>query len=450
MASIKFLVQSQKETAPIYCRLSLSRSESYKRKTGLFSNSKEMESMGKAKTKLDAKQKNLQNELERLSGAIRNKINEGSANGLLIDGFWLEKTIEEYFGRTKTQDLEYLTNYTQHFIDNLGSNVSLRSEGIITPATATKYTTIHKKLLEFEKATKKRYLVSEVDLNFRKHFITFLTTATAKEVSEGKRVISHATAGRYIKFVKTFVLDAQKHGMDISPQMRDFKGYSIKADTITLSFDELDILRNTRFESEKLEAAKDWLIIGCYLGQRVSDLLRMNKQMIHSTKGFELIQLTQQKTGKTVQIPIHPIVREVLDKRKGEFPEALGHTKDSRSALFNRSIKDVCKAVGFNSMESGKVYDSELKKYVHGQFEKWKLVTSHICRRSFATNFYANQNYPTPILMNITAHSTEKQFLEYIGKPPLDFSLQLAKTWANQALEQKKETQMTIVRTGSN
>ncbi|WP_421824303.1 hypothetical protein [Flagellimonas oceanensis] len=31
--------------------------------------------------------------------------------------------------------------------------------------------------------------------------------------------------------------------------------------------------------------------------------------------------------------------------------------------------------------------------------------------------------------MNITGHSTEKMFLEYIGKKPIDYSLQLARIW---------------------
>jgi len=35
-----------------------------------------------------------------------------------------------------------------------------------------------------------------------------------------------------------------------------------------------------------------------------------------------------------------------------------------------------------------------------GIYEKWKLVTSHIGRRSFATNFYGN--LPTSYLVYIT------------------------------------------------
>jgi len=37
----------------------------------------------------------------------------------------------------------------------------------------------------------------------------------------------------------------------------------------------------------------------------------------------------------------------------------------------------------------------------HGVFAKWKLVSSHIGRRSFATNHFGK--IPTPIIMAATA-----------------------------------------------
>jgi integrase len=66
-------------------------------------------------------------------------------------------------------------------------------------------------------------------------------------------------------------------------------------------------------------------------------------------------------------------------------------------------------------------------------YPKYELVSSHICRRSFASNHYATELYPTPILMNITAHKTEQMFLTYIGKEPIDYSVKLAKIWQNLA-----------------
>jgi homoserine trans-succinylase len=51
---------------------------------------------------------------------------------------------------------------------------------------------------------------------------------------------------------------------------------------------------------------------------------------------------------------------------------------------------------------------------------------------------------PTSWFISITAHSTEKQFLEYVGKSPIDTAHQIAKFYAKQALQTKKEHQMQL------
>ena len=44
---------------------------------------------------------------------------------------------------------------------------------------------------------------------------------------------------------------------------------------------------------------------------------------------------------------------------------------------------------------------------------KYAFVTSHIMRRSFASNYYGK--IETPLLLNITGHSKESRFLTDIG-----------------------------------
>lgn len=43
----------------------------------------------------------------------------------------------------------------------------------------------------------------------------------------------------------------------------------------------------------------------------------------------------------------------------------------------------------------------------------WQRVTAHTARRSFATNQY-KRDFPTLMIMRITGHQTEKEFLTYI------------------------------------
>ncbi len=230
--------------------------------------------------------------------------------------------------------------------------------------------------------------------------------------------------------MKTICTDAQKNNIEVSPQLLHFKGFTSSSYKIILSFDEIKQIQKTNFEDENLETAKNWLIIGCFTGQRVSDLMRMNKEMIEEHHGFEFIVLTQKKTGKLVQIPIHKEVKSILDSLGGNFPPIFSENDSSNSTMFNKYLKLVCKEAELTYLVEGKLRNEETERLEVGEYPKYKLVSSHICRRSFATNFYAQKKYPTPLLMNITAHGTEKMFLSYIGKKPIDYGVQLAKIWA--------------------
>ena len=49
-----------------------------------------------------------------------------------------------------------------------------------------------------------------------------------------------------------------------------------------------------------------------------------------------------------------------------------------------------------------------------GIYPKYELITSHVVRRSFATNYYGR--VPTAYIKTITGHATEAMLLKYIGK----------------------------------
>lgn len=441
MATIKFQLQSKSKSAPIYCRLSLTGSKYLKRKTGLSCDPQQWSKARGLPIDRDTETKDLKEKLQGLSSGIINALNRDNSEGVVIDGDWLTNTIEAHFGRKLPEELDYLTTYAQHFVNNLPYKVSDTGGLGVSLSTQKKYTSILNKIKAFETHKKKRYLIKQVDLKFRSELIKYLAEVDG---------LSNNTIGRYIKFVKTFVLDAQKNGYEVNPQIHDFKGFTVKASKVTLSFDELDNLRNTTFEDGNLEASKDWLIIGCYVGQRVSDLLRMNAQMITEYGGYPFIVITQQKTGKTVQIPVHPVVKEILEKRSGRFPPVWSNNGESNTTIFNRYLKRLCELAEMNTPTEGTLFDPETKRSIIGKFPKWKLVSSHICRRSFATNFYADPKYPTPLLMNITAHSSEKMFLEYIGKQPMDYSLKLAETWANEVQSEKEKPNLKVFIGGKN
>ncbi len=113
----------------------------------------------------------------------------------------------------------------------------------------------------------------------------------------------------------------------------------------------------------------------------------------------------------------------------------------------NDHIKNVCEIAKLDEMTKGKIFDKETKRKIEGKYPKYKLITSHVCRRSFATNQYGI--LPTPLIMQMTAHSTEKMFLNYIGKNSLDYAQQIADFYTLQAQKERKEPQLNIIKNTS-
>ncbi len=84
--------------------------------------------------------------------------------------------------------------------------------------------------------------------------------------------------------------------------------------------------------------------------------------------------------------------------------------------------KKVCEEVGISEEVEGARMEEIItkkdgkKEIIYrkktGMYKKHELVSSHICRRSFATNIYGKID--TLTIMKITGHKTEAQFLNYI------------------------------------
>ena len=81
--------------------------------------------------------------------------------------------------------------------------------------------------------------------------------------------------------------------------------------------------------------------------------------------------------------------------------------------VFNKQIKALCRMARIDGLVSGFKNNPKTRRKEIVNAPKYEFVTSHIMRRSFASNYYGK--IETPLLMNITGHSKESTFLTYIG-----------------------------------
>ncbi|HRN41848.1 MAG TPA: tyrosine-type recombinase/integrase [Vicingus sp.] len=314
---------------------------------------------------------------------------------------WLQAQINEYYNPTTNNSLpNKLTSYIDYYIEC--------KQYELTGASLMKFRTIKRKLQVLENAHNKTFLISDVNENFKKEFVNYY-----KENGYNTNTIQ-----RELSFIKTFCRHARSNGIETSVQLDGLKLPKAKAEKIYLTFDELEQIEQTHFDSEALSNAKDWLIISCFTGQRVSDFLHFTNDMIRIEDGIKLIEFTQKKTNKKMSLALHPKVVEVLNKNNGNFPYKIS---DQR---YNEYIKEVCRIAGITAPTKGGKNNAETNRKESGIYPKYELVSSHIGRRSFATNFYGK--IPTSLLISATGHSSEAMFLEYIGKTQTQQAKELA------------------------
>ncbi|PRQ82464.1 tyrosine-type recombinase/integrase [Elizabethkingia anophelis] len=421
MATVSYFLRNKTANTKIQIQLSISRDLKLRTSTDLIINANDWSTDTKFPKQNNPINKNLSKQLRELSNHILNEYNSDFATGRIFDSFWLKEKINKFFNRIEenTDDTVFL-NYLHNFID------FKRSTSSYTNCTLRKYNNLKDRFIQYQKKKKKTFIINDIGAKTLIDFKNFLITECN---------LMETTAVRFIKNLKTVIFDAETNGKQIHHQIRGFSTGTTNTEyKVFLSFDEIEKIKEVHSLNKDWNIARDWLIAGCYLGQRVSDLLRMTKKMIYTKvdsegNSFRFIEIKQQKTGEKVVIPIHNEVESILEKYNGDFPPVFANNFDSNAVLFNRHIKKVCELAGIYEMITGKVYNEDKKKNEIVDTEKYNLVSSHVCRRSFATNFYGNKMFTTPQLMAITGHKTESMFLNYIGKTADDWAMQTAKAF---------------------
>ncbi|SHG85576.1 tyrosine-type recombinase/integrase [Flagellimonas flava] len=256
-------------------------------------------------------------------------------------------------------------------------------------------------------------------LKFKDIPLTSINKIYRRELLEhlSKEGYAHNTAHHTIKVIQTICNHAHDNGYDVHPDGLKFSRRlkPKRPPHIYLTPKELFKLESTVFKKTVYEITRDWLLISCYTGQRMGDLFGFKRENLKTIDGYKFIALTQSKTKKSLMVPVNNTVECILNKYNGHFPPLLTKAKASNEVLYNRFLKQVCQEAAITDIVKVNLRNPKTNRYELRKVPKWKAVSSHIGRRSFATNHFGKMR--TSSIKTITGHSTERQLLEYIGQP---------------------------------
>lgn len=333
-----------------------------------------------------------------------------------IDKEWLRSLV--YPETIETESLEIsFDDYCDKFIESKGRSIG--------KDYVTKINSIREIVGRYVKNRKLKQLnLTDIDNNFKNDFEEYCLDIEKYAVNYFER---------NFKFIKTVLYHAQQNGYPICNGLSRIKCSTEKPMFVILTPDELKLIEEHTFSEEHLETTKDWLLISCYSGQRISDFMRFDvcmitERVVNGKKRY-FIEFTQEKTKKQILLPLHEKIVGILKKRDWSFPRRMSEPR------YNEHIKKVCDYVGINQMTEGTLAIKEEsesiknrkknnRRKVYGTYPKYKLVSSHIGRRTFASNNFGK--IPTPLLMVATGHSSPNMLMKYIGKIDEQQSMTLA------------------------
>jgi integrase len=286
---------------------------------------------------------------------------------------------------------------------------SARSSGYYRDASVTfspnrikAYVSVGNNIKDFCKETKRPDKLPTLDLNWWIGFINWM--------KDSKGYKSDTINGK-AKTVRA-AIKKSKGRWQIPKDFDEWKVPPIASSDDTDPYlTEAQIDQVIKFEipegSEHLQRIKDWLVLACLTGQRHGDWKKMANAIIKESDGSRTVPIKQQKTKASVPIPITKGMSEILGN-PATWPDVPTNQE------FNRHVKKLCKLIGLNDSQEK---DGEIVP-LHD------LITSHIGRRSFATNNYSKM--PLRDLAVFTGHKTIGELEKYIKSSQLEVVAQYA------------------------
>lgn len=249
-----------------------------------------------------------------------------------------------------------------------------------------------------------------IDKKWMENYNTWLLNATYIEKRDGIEVsipYSKNYIAKELKIVKQFANSAAAEGLINNLSYRSVKAQWEEADTIALNWNEIYNLKALDLDPNSTEGkVRNLFVFNCYCGLRYSDLNRLGDSRFNKLDEQIFIKLRMKKTDDIVNYPVLASAVEIIKTYDYKLPKVC-------KPIFNEVIKKVSFKAGIIGMESKR--ETRGGKKIILTIPRYKMVSSHTGRRSFATNFEA-MGVPINELMAITGHTTEKAFRKYVRK----------------------------------
>lgn len=291
--------------------------------------------------------------------------------------------------------------YIKDYVSRKSEMVNEHTRRLICKGTLYNHKNALRRLQEFCKDKHKKICWDLFNQRFEEMFISWMN----------RKGYAANTIASQFSIMKVWLSEAEKEGIVVNKYYHKYPTMTLEVDNIFLTEEEIERLYNIDFSkvSEKynidiksnIEQTRDLFIIACWTGLRYGDWRDLSKSQITGDR----IKVYTHKTGKEVVIPIHPMVKAILEKYQWKLPKGVDKTVTNKQIRKCGEIAQINDPVVISKIRGGKEILVKRPKYM--------FITNHTARRSFCTNM-CSRGLPIKVIMAISGHTTEANFLKYV------------------------------------
>ena len=354
-----------------------------------------------------------------LKSTILKRYNRDFTRGVLINKSWLQEIVKEVFDRptnevaliNNNKDI-YFVDFANYWLKTFADSWKTSPKETMSKLVKSQYQKFVDIFADFQVQKKVRYTLYGLTQDDVYEFVNWLEEDD----------YNSATIERNVGRLKFFLNRAAEMSLKVS-QVRNQRIYidkeSSEVESVYLNEEEIQKIYNLDLSHDfELDNARDNLIISCFSGLRVSDLMTgLNTDNIK--EGF--ISVKTNKTKTFVTIPVHKMVESILRKRFGQLP------KKTTTFEYNRLIRIVCQLAEIDNQILAKVWNSSKKRKEIKYVKKYEAIGSHTARRSFASNLYGK--VPNEVIQSVAGWSSSEMISHYNKTSKKEYAEQLKTFW---------------------
>lgn len=298
------------------------------------------------------------------------------------------------------------TDYLSRYIE--------RYEQVRSVITVKHYRTAWNKLRAFEQRICRRLSFSDINIDFYNSFRVWIydqgysdnyfgsLIKIIKQVYREAREVDgiHTLNGTNHKGFVTVMKESDSIFLTVDELMRLHK-LKLTEQAILAEWPELHQPGAVKRRMETCELVRNRFLIGAFSGLRVSDFGRLGELDIVDG----LITLRTRKTDTPIAVPVHPVIQQILDS-------GFDLSKIISDQKMNVYIKHLAKMAGIEDKVSVREHRGGKMQMI--QTEKYKLVSTHTARRSFATNLLKAKDIPLAVISKALGHSKVTTTMRYL------------------------------------